>query len=182
MPSNTHTHQSTVKAFRAYVWQMTKAGQITAKASLVLQALAGCMTKDGIFPSHDTLAAETGASRSTVIRSLRRARELGVIVWQQRMKLEGGLIVRTSNLYTLLHDASDEAKQKAAEMVAQAQRAAQQRKAEYLRRLAVFRGLDQSVKKEPETQTSFYRYDKRFDYPEPQQSKLTRAEMLAACV
>lgn len=50
------------------------------------------------YPSHATLAEETGASVSTVKRALATLRDLGFIEWEPRSDGKGG---RTSNLYRL---------------------------------------------------------------------------------
>lgn len=170
------------QTLRAMVWQLRKARQITAGAALVLHALAGKITAQGAFPSHETLAAEVGLSRSTVIRALQAAKELGVIVWQRRTALHGRLIVRTSNLYSFLHGQAAKAKEAALAMVEQAKEAANRRRAEYLRRMADFRQLELSVILEPKAQTSFIRKGKDYGYPQPQRPILTREEMIAFCM
>jgi hypothetical protein len=77
-------------------------GHITDGHAQVGKALITRQGKDGrCDPSHETLAADSAESVSTVKRALSAFRECGLVWWAQRMVRDGWRAVQTSNAYVL---------------------------------------------------------------------------------
>lgn len=127
----------TVSTFSSQLWQLTQAKQLTGKEHLVLQALASFEGDKGLFPSHESIAIKAGCSCATVIRTLKKAYELGIVKRTLRRTISSsGRIVRSSNTYTLhLKDLADcvaLAKQHAQKL----RDALERRKAQFLNRFS----------------------------------------------
>ena len=85
------------------VEQEYRAGNLTAKAFLVLRQLAFYLGNRGeAWPSHETLAERAGCCVRTVQRALQAARDLGLVDWVERRVRAAWRWLRTSNLYRLL--------------------------------------------------------------------------------
>ncbi|MBS0984338.1 helix-turn-helix domain-containing protein [Gluconobacter cerinus] len=96
------TYESLVMKFSSQLWQLTQAKQLTGKEHIVLQALSSFEGDKGLFPSHTTIAIKAGCSVSTVIRTLQKAYELGLVERTiRRAASRSGRIVRGTNFYTL---------------------------------------------------------------------------------
>jgi hypothetical protein len=85
------------------VKQATAAGHFTYAQERCLYFLQTFRGRGGhVFPSHETIAARAGPSVSTVQRTLKIARGLGLVEWAERRVRVGWRWFRTSNAYRLL--------------------------------------------------------------------------------
>ena len=80
----------------AAVWDHYTAGNLTPLFRDVLLRLQKFVGVGGCYPSHDTLAARTRCSRTTVKEALGQGKALGLLAWVS------GAARRTSNRYTLV--------------------------------------------------------------------------------
>jgi len=131
--------------FLSLVWNLSRTRQITASGHKVLETLASYIQPGAMcFPSHEEIAFKAGASRSTVIRALRNACELGIITTQKRMKRVGSYLIRTSNSYAFILDQVEQARMSAKALYEQAKKAAENRRSNYIHNLSVKMNPDQS--------------------------------------
>jgi helix-turn-helix protein len=81
-----------------------RAGRLNGNQYLVGEALLKCHSPEGrCDPSHETLAKRVGCKARTVRRALQRLRELGLVIWQNRIvRLGRWAVAQTSNAYLLL--------------------------------------------------------------------------------
>ena len=129
--TTTHTDRAQIKrAFRDQVLEHRARREITCAQKDVLMRLATFLGRDGLWPSHETIAKAADVSVRTVIRALERAYALGILTSTKRTVMRGARRVRTSNAYTLVVTKAEQMKAKAS----------------HLRR-AVFRASFLSVKK-----------------------------------
>jgi len=158
--TTTHTDRAqTKRAFRDQVLEHRARREITCAQKDVLMRLATFLGRDGLWPSHETIAKAADVSVRTVIRALERAYALGILTSTKRTVMRGARRVRTSNAYTLVVTKAEQMKAKAG----------------HLRR-AVFRAVLPSDKKaEKVKHLSFLRPQWAAQSPER-----TPQEMLAA--
>ena len=79
-----------------------RAGNLTDGMAYVARALLKRLGQDGqCDPSHETLAADSGESVSTVKRALRALLALGMVSWVRRLVRAGWRCAQTSNQYLL---------------------------------------------------------------------------------
>lgn len=102
------------RAFRCQVLERRARRELTCAQKDVLMKLATFLGKDGLWPSHETIAKAADVSVRTVIRALERAYELGIVERIRRTILRGYRRVRTSNSYRLIVDTAGQMKAKAA--------------------------------------------------------------------
>lgn len=115
-------------SFSSQIWTLTQSRMITAKTHLVLQALASFAGHRGLFPSHESIAARSGASVRSVIRALETAYRLGIVErTRQRQRVSGRLCVGP-NRYRLLVKPFEQAKAAAAHYTQQLKDALARRK------------------------------------------------------
>jgi hypothetical protein len=89
--------------WRYIVHRHVRAGRIGPKGAWALELLPDYLAKDGrLDPSHARLAADSGASESSVERALSAARALGLLDWDRRIVRNGWRAEQTSNAYVLL--------------------------------------------------------------------------------
>jgi len=88
--------------FPAQLWALTQSRTITAKTHLVLQALASFDGQRGLFPSHESIAARSGASIRTVIRALDTAYRLGIVERTRQRQRVSGRVCNGPNRYRLI--------------------------------------------------------------------------------
>ncbi|AAW59779.1 helix-turn-helix domain-containing protein [Gluconobacter oxydans] len=89
-------------SFACQIWTLSQSKQITAKTHLVLQALASFQGHRGLFPSHESIAARSGASVRTVIRALETAYQLGIVERTRQRVRRSGRLVNGPNRYRLI--------------------------------------------------------------------------------
>ena len=89
-------------SFASTLWTLTQSHTITAKTHLVLQALASFQGHRGLFPSHESIAARSGASVRTVIRALETAYRLGIVERTRQRQRVAGRICNGVNRYRLI--------------------------------------------------------------------------------
>jgi len=83
-------------SFQAMSWALKQPVKTTEK--LLLLVIANYADEQGqAWPSVETLCRDTGMSRATIQRSLRKLEKLGFLSTKKRMKSHA----QTSNLYTL---------------------------------------------------------------------------------
>jgi len=97
-------------SFVSQIWTLTQSRAITAKTHLVLQALASFEGHRGIFPSHESIAARSGASVRTVIRALETAYRLGLIERTRQRQRISGRVCSGPNRYRLILTDLEQAK------------------------------------------------------------------------
>lgn len=115
-------------SFASQIWTLTQSHTITAKTHLVLQVLASFAGHRGLFPSHESIAARSGASVRTVIRALETAYRLGIVErTRQRQRIAGRLCVGP-NRYRLLVKPLEQARAAAAHYTQQLKDALARRK------------------------------------------------------
>ena len=117
-----------MSTFRASLWTLLQARRINGNQHAVLAALASFIGFHGTFPAHETIAARAGCSVRTVIRTLERAYELGILERTHRMVRHGVRLVRTSNAYRFILSAHEQAKVSAAHFAEQMREALKRRK------------------------------------------------------
>jgi len=105
---------------------------ITAKTHLVLQALASFEGQRGLFPSHESIAARSGASVRTVIRSLEAAYRLGIVERTRQRQRVSGRICNGVNRYRLIVKPLEQARAAAAHYTQQLRDALARRKQAFL--------------------------------------------------
>ena len=151
-------------SFRQQVNNLYFEGKLTISHKSVLMTLATFLGREGLFPSHKTIARTCNRSERTVIRALERAYELGLVERTRRMAIQGGKKVRTSNLYRLIVKVSEQARAAGKHMAR-----------------AVWHRMNHLTAKMSDKVTqniSDSSFGRR--YPEPQAPQRSRAEMLAA--
>ncbi|GBR26667.1 helix-turn-helix domain-containing protein [Gluconobacter japonicus] len=89
-------------SFASQIWTLSQSKQITAKTHLVLQALASFEGQRGLFPSHESIAARSGASVRSVIRALETAYQLGIVERTRQRVRRSGRLVNGPNRYRLI--------------------------------------------------------------------------------
>jgi len=83
-------------SFQAMAWALKQPGKTAEKFLLIV--IANYADENGqAWPSVERLCADTGMSRATVQRSLRKLEKAGLVTCHKRLR--GTL--QTSNLYTL---------------------------------------------------------------------------------
>lgn len=142
------------RSFRQTVLNLFHDGQLSHSEKSVLMTLATFLGHDGLYPAHATLAKACRYSVRTVVRSLNRAYELGLVVRCHRFKREGGKRVRDSNSYQLVTNAAQRATQAGKHMAR-----------------AVFHQSDRMAQK---ASNSLFNRDRL----RPQAPQMTHAEML----
>ena len=118
-------------SFASTLWTLTQARQITAKAHLVLQALASFEGHRGLFPSHERIAERAGCSVRTVIRALEAAYRLGIVERTRQRQRVAGRLVNGVNRYRLITKPLEQAKVAAAHITKQLKAALARRKARF---------------------------------------------------
>ena len=122
-------HERTVMtSFPAQLWTLSQSKQITAKTHLVLQALASFQGQRGLFPSHESISARSGASVRTVIRALETAYRLGIVERTRQRVRRSGRLVNGPNRYRLLVKPLEQARAAAAHYTQQLKDALARRK------------------------------------------------------
>jgi len=96
------------RSFRQQVMNLYFEGALKPSEKSVLMTLASFLGRQGLYPSHTSLAEACRYSVRTVIRALERAYELGIVERTHRMKITDGKKVRTSNTYRLIVKVSDQ--------------------------------------------------------------------------
>jgi len=96
--------------FVSRLWILSQSRAITAKTHLVLQALASFEGHRGIFPSHESIAARSGASVRTVIRALETGCRLGLIERTRQRRRVSGRVCNGPNRYRLIITDLEQAK------------------------------------------------------------------------
>lgn len=120
-------------SFSSQLWKLTQSKLLTGKEHIVLQALASFEGDKGLFPSHTTIAIRAGCSCSTVIRTLKKAYELGLVQRVKRRNVHSsGRIVRGTNFYTLKQIDLTEAKQLMIERAKKLKEALARKKSQFL--------------------------------------------------
>ena len=119
-------------SFASTLWTLTQAHTITAKTHLVLQALASFEGHRGLFPSHESIAARSGASVRTVIRALETAYRLGIVQRTRQRQRVSGRICNGVNRYQLITKPLEQAKAAAAHYTQQLKDALARRKQAFL--------------------------------------------------
>ena len=119
-------------SFASQIWTLTQARQITAKTHLVLQALASFQGHRGLFPSHESLSARSGASVRTVIRALETAYRLGLVERTRQRQRVSGRICNGVNRYRLIVKPLEQARAAAAHYMQQLKDALARRKQQFL--------------------------------------------------
>ena len=119
-------------SFPAQLWTLTQSKQITAKTHLVLQALSSFAGNRGLFPSHESIAARSGASVRTVIRSLETAYRLGIVERTRQRVRRSGRVCNGPNRYKLLVKPLEQARAAAAHYTQQLRDALARRKQAFL--------------------------------------------------
>lgn len=129
----------TMVSFSSQLWKLTQAKLLTGKEHIVLQALASFKGDKGLFPSHTTIAIRAGCSCSTVIRTLKKAYELGLVEKVARRNVHSsGRIVRGTNLYTLKRIDLVEAKKLMKERTQKLKDALERKKRQFLNGFSKF--------------------------------------------
>ncbi|WP_039906084.1 helix-turn-helix domain-containing protein [Acetobacter tropicalis] len=118
--------------FPAQLWTLTQSRTITAKTHLVLQALASFQGHRGLFPSHESIAARSGASVRTVIRALETAYRLGIVERTRQRRRVSGRICNGVNRYRLIVKPLEQARAAAAHLKQQLLDALARRKQQFL--------------------------------------------------
>jgi Helix-turn-helix domain len=91
------------KPWRDRIWREFRVGNLTRAMRDVLLTLHTFRGYGGVaWPSHDTLADRARCSPATVLRALKQARDLGLVVWAERRVRAGWRWLRRSNLYRFL--------------------------------------------------------------------------------
>lgn len=114
---DTHTPQgraSLKRSFRRQVLALRAQRELTCAQKDVLMTLATFLGRDGLWPSHQTLARAAEVSVRTVIRALEKAYEQGIVERVRRTITQGARRVRTSNAYRLLVSNAEQIQAKAA--------------------------------------------------------------------
>jgi len=102
---DTHSPQgraSLKRSFRRQVLALRAQRELTCAQKDVLMTLATFLGREGLWPSHQTLARAAEVSVRTVIRALEKAYEQGLVERIRRTTTRGVRRVRTSNAYRLL--------------------------------------------------------------------------------
>ena len=118
--------------FPAQLWTLSQSKQITAKTHLVLQVLASFEGQRGLFPSHESIAARSGASVRTVIRALEAAYRLGIVERTRQRQRVSGRLVNGVNRYRLIVKPLEQARAAAAHYTQQLKDALARRKQAFL--------------------------------------------------
>ncbi|WP_148301525.1 helix-turn-helix domain-containing protein [Asaia prunellae] len=87
--------------FRQLVLKRLYGRELTHAQASVLMRLATFLGRDGLYPSHATIATAAGVSARTVIRALDKAYSMGLVTRRLRRIRCAGRVLRTSNAYTL---------------------------------------------------------------------------------
>ena len=115
-------------SFASTLWTLTQGRMITAKTHLVLQALASFQGQRGLFPSHESIAARSGASVRSVIRALETAYWLGIVERTRQRQRIAGRVCNGPNRYRLLVKPLEQARAAAAHYTQQLKDALARRK------------------------------------------------------
>ncbi|MBS1058318.1 helix-turn-helix domain-containing protein [Gluconobacter kondonii] len=129
-------------SFASQIWTLTQSRQITAKTHLVLQALASFEGQRGLFPSHETIAARSGASVRTVIRALETAYRLGIIERTRQRRRVSGRVCNGPNRYRLILTDLEQARAAAAHAAQRLREALARRKQAFLSKCQNGSGLN----------------------------------------
>lgn len=135
-------------SFSAQLWTLTQSHTITGKTHLVLQALASFAGHRGLFPSHESIAARSGASVRTVIRALDTAYRLGIVERTRQRKRASGRICNGVNRYRLIIKPLEQARAAAAHYTQQLKDALARRKRRFF--------LSDKIAAEPDSQSNLF--------------------------
>ena len=95
--TTTHTDRAQIKrAFRDQVLEHRARREITCAQKDVLMRLATFLGRDGLWPSHETIAKAADVFVRTVSRALERADALGILTSTKRTVMRGAPPVGTS--------------------------------------------------------------------------------------
>lgn len=115
-------------SFAAQLWTLTQAKALSGNDKTVLNALESFQGHKGLFPSHESIAARSGLSVSTVIRSLEKAYRLGIVERIRQRVRRGHRLVNGPNRYRLILVSLEQALKAAKQNTQRLQEALKRRK------------------------------------------------------